>query len=270
MEFGEDDILDVDMLVVSAGIRPRDELGKNCGLEVGVRGGIVVNNKMQTSDENIYAIGEIALYSQMIYGLVAPGYDMASVAVDQIVGKTESLMPDDIDMSTKLKLIGVDVASFGEPFMPAAKGHSVIFENKTQHLYKRINVSLDGKSLLGGILVGDASDYNMLHQVYLNGMAIPEDPSQLILPASEGGSSFGSVLDLPDIAQVCSCESVSKGDICCSITEGESNNLGDVVTKTKATTGCGGCKPMVVDLVNETLKSLGKEVKETIRVRLLY
>jgi nitrite reductase (NADH) large subunit len=264
MEFGEDDILDVDMLVVSAGIRPRDELGKNCGLEVGVRGGIVVNNKMQTSDENIYAIGEIALYSQMIYGLVAPGYDMASVAVDQIVGKTESLMPDDIDMSTKLKLIGVDVASFGEPFMPAVKGHSVIFENKTQHLYKRINVSLDGKSLLGGILVGDASDYNMLHQVYLNGMAIPEDPSQLILPASEGGSSFGSVLDLPDIAQVCSCESVSKGDICCSITEGESNNLGDVVTKTKATTGCGGCKPMVVDLVNETLKSLGKEVKETI------
>jgi len=264
MEFGEDDILDVDMLVVSAGIRPRDELGKNCGLEVGVRGGIVVNNKMQTSDENIYAIGEIALYSQMIYGLVAPGYDMASVAVDQIVGKTESLMPDDIDMSTKLKLIGVDVASFGEPFMPAAKGHSVIFENKTQHLYKRINVSLDGKSLLGGILVGDASDYNMLHQVYLNGMAIPEDPSQLILPASEGGSSFGSVLDLPDIAQVCSCESVSKGDICCSITEGESNNLGDVVTKTKATTGCGGCKPMVVDLVNEILKSLGKEVKETI------
>ncbi|MDC1276924.1 nitrite reductase large subunit NirB [Algibacter sp.] len=264
MEFGEDDILDVDMLVVSAGIRPRDELGRNCGLEVGVRGGIVVNNKMQTSDENIYAIGEIALYSQMIYGLVAPGYDMASVAVDQIVGKTESLMPDDIDMSTKLKLIGVDVASFGEPFMPAAKGHSVIFENKTQHLYKRINVSLDGKSLLGGILVGDASDYNMLHQVYLNGMAIPEDPSQLILPASEGGSSFGSVLDLPDIAQVCSCESVSKGDICCSITEGESNNLGDVVNKTKATTGCGGCKPMVVDLVNETLKSLGKEVKETI------
>lgn len=264
MEFGEDDVLDVDMLVVSAGIRPRDELGKNCGLEVGVRGGIVVDNKMLTSDKHIYAIGEIALYNQMIYGLVAPGYDMAGVAVDQIIGKTENVMPDDIDMSTKLKLIGVDVASFGEPFMPASKGHSIIFENKTEYLYKRINVSLDGKSLLGGILVGDASDYNMLHQVYLNGMAIPEDPSQLILPASEGGSSFGSVLDLPDTAQVCSCESVTKGDICCSITDGESNNLGDVVAKTKATSGCGGCKPMVVDLVNETLKSLGKEVKETI------
>jgi len=264
MEFGEEDVLDVEMLVVSAGIRPRDELGVNCGLTMGARGGIVVNNKMQTSDEHIFAIGEVALYNEMIYGLVAPGYDMAGVAVNQIISKVACQMPDEIDMSTKLKLIGVDVASFGEPFMPASKGHSIIFENKTQHLYKRINISLDGKSLLGGILVGDASDYNMLHQVYLNGMKIPEDPSQLILPASEGGSSFGSVLDLPDTAQVCSCESISKGDICSSITEGGCNNLGDVIDKTKATTGCGGCKPMVTDLINETLKSLGKEVKETI------
>ena len=264
LEFGEDDVLHVDMLVISAGIRPRDELGKTAGLEMGVRGGITVNNKMQTSDPAIFAIGEVALYNQMIYGLVAPGYDMAGVAVNQIIGNTTVLMPEDIDMSTKLKLIGVDVASFGEPFMPASKGHSIIFENKTQHLYKRINVSLDGKSLLGGILIGDASDYNMLHQIYLNGMKIPEDASKLILPVSEGGASFGSVLDLPDSAQVCSCESVSKGDICCSITDGDCANLSDVISKTKVTTGCGGCKPMVTDLVNETLKSLGKEVKETI------
>ena len=263
MEFGEDDILDVDMLVISAGIRPRDELGKTSGLEMGVRGGIVVDNKMKTSDDSIFAIGEVALYNQMIYGLVAPGYDMAGIAVDQILGE-ENLMADQIDMSTKLKLIGVDVASFGEPFMPASKGHSVIFENKTQHLYKRINVSLDGKKLLGGILIGDASDYNMLHQVFLNEMAIPEDAAQLILPASDGGSSFGSVLDLPDTAQVCSCESLTKGTICGSITEEGCNNLSEVIAQTKATTGCGGCKPMVVDLVNETLKSLGKEVKETV------
>ncbi|MEP3837614.1 MAG: nitrite reductase large subunit NirB [Algibacter sp.] len=262
LEFGEDDLLDVDMLIVSAGIRPRDELGKNCGLEVGVRGGIVVDNKMQTSDENIYAIGEIALYNQMIYGLVAPGYDMAGVAVEQIIGKTEELMPADIDMSTKLKLIGVDVASFGEPFMPASKGHSIIFENKTQHLYKRINVSHDGKKLLGGILVGDASTYNMLHQIYLNGMAIPEDPSQLILPASDGASSFGDVTDLPDEAQVCSCESVTKGQICSSIENGEATDIAGVVSCTKAGTGCGGCKPMVADLTNATLKALGIEVKE--------
>jgi nitrite reductase (NADH) large subunit len=264
MEFGEDDVLDVEMLVVSAGIRPRDELGKTAGLEMGVRGGIVVNNKMQTSDENIYAIGEVALYNQMIYGLVAPGYEMASIAVDQILGKEEALMPASIDMSTKLKLIGVDVASFGEPFMPASKGHSIIFENKTKHLYKRINVSHDGKSLLGGILVGDASDYNMLHQVYLNGMKIPEDPSQLILPRSEGAASFGEVMDLPDTAQVCSCENVTKGQICGVIENGEAKDLADVVSSTKAGTGCGGCKPMVKDITTAKLKSLGIEVKDAV------
>ncbi|WP_298474064.1 nitrite reductase large subunit NirB [uncultured Maribacter sp.] len=262
MEFGEDDILDVEMLVVSAGIRPRDELGKTCDLEMGVRGGIVVNNQMQTSDESIYAIGEVALYNQMIYGLVAPGYDMAEVAASQILGDTNSLMASTIDMSTKLKLIGVDVASFGEPFMPASKGHSVIFENKTQHLYKRINVSLDGKKLLGGILVGDASDYSMLHQMFLNEMAIPEDPAQLILPAGDGGASFGDVMDLPDEAQVCSCESVTKGQICGAIESGEATDLAGVVSCTKAGTGCGGCKPMVKDLTEATLKSLGIEVKE--------
>lgn len=264
MEFGEDDMLDVDMLVVSAGIRPRDELARACGLEVGVRGGVIVDNTMKTSDDAIYAIGEIALYNQMIYGLVAPGYDMADIAVQQILGNVDKVMPSDIDMSTKLKLIGVDVASFGEPFMPATKGHSIIFENKTQHLYKRINVSHDGKKLLGGILVGDAADYSMLHQVYLNGMAIPEDPAQLILPTSEGGALLGDVMDLPDEAQICSCESVTKGQICGVIESGDAKDLGDVVSCTKAGTGCGGCKPMVADLTNATLKSLGIEVKDSI------
>ena len=266
MEFGEDAQLNVDMLVISAGIRPRDELGKTCNLDMGVRGGIVVNNKMQTSDPTIYAIGEVALYNQMIYGLVAPGYEMADVAVNQILGSTETLMSAEIDMSTKLKLIGVDVASFGEPFMPPEKGHSILFENKTKSLYKRVNVSHDGKTLLGGILVGDASDYNMLHQIYLNGMTLPDNVEDLILgPRGEGGGSpFGSAMDLPDTAQICSCENVTKGQICNAITEDNHDNLADVISRTKASSSCGGCKPMVADLVNQTLKSLGKEVKDTI------
>lgn len=265
MQFGEDDKLDVEMLIVSAGIRPRDELAKTCDLKTGTRGGIWVNNKMQTSNEHIYAIGECALFNNMIYGLVAPGYDMAHVAVHQILGETDVLMQDEIDMSTKLKLIGVDVASFGEPFMPVEKGYSVIFENKTKSTYKRINVSLDRKKLLGGILVGDAADYNMLHQIYLNGLPIPEDPEELIVGSrGQNSSAFGSVLDLPDEAQVCSCESISKGAICTAITEGGCSSLSDVIDATKVTTGCGGCKPMVKDLVNETLKSLGQEVKQVI------
>ncbi|MDT0620360.1 nitrite reductase large subunit NirB [Croceitalea vernalis] len=264
MEFGEDDTLKVDMLIISAGIRPRDELGKSAGLEMGTRGGIVVNNKMETSDPNIFAIGEVALYNHMIYGLVAPGYEMAQVTVDQILGKNDTVMPADIDMSTKLKLIGVDVASFGTPFMPVEQGHSIIFENKTENLYKRINVSHDGKKLLGGILVGNADDYNMLHQMYINGMKIPDNPAQLILPSSEGAASFGDVMDLPNEAQICSCESVSKGQICEVIENGAAKDLADVVSCTKAGTGCGGCKPMVKDLTEATLKSLGIEVKDTI------
>lgn len=265
MEFGEYDKIDVEMLVVSAGIRPRDELGSTCGLKMGTRGGIVVDNKMQTSDPSIFAIGEVALYNEMIYGLVAPGYEMADVAVHQILGNDEVLMSADIDMSTKLKLIGVDVASFGEPFMPVEKGYSILFENKTKDLYKRINVSHDGKKLLGGILIGDVSDYNMFHQIYLNGLPIPKDAEELIIGSRGAGeSSVGSVLDIPDVAQVCSCESVTKGAICSSISEGGCSSLSDVISATKVTTGCGGCKPMVVDLVNETLKSIGKEVKETI------
>ncbi|MBM1107744.1 nitrite reductase large subunit [Aurantibacter crassamenti] len=262
MEFGEDDMLEVDMLVISAGIRPRDELGKSSGLLMGTRGGIIVNNKMQTSDPDILAIGEVALYNQMIYGLVAPGYEMAQVAVDQILGKTDSLMAAEIDMSTKLKLIGVDVASFGTPFMPSDRGHSIIFENKTESLYKRINVSHDGKKLLGGILVGDADDYNMLLQMYQNEMPLPENPEALIIGGrNEGGSSFGSVMDLPDTAVVCSCEAVTKGAICCSVLEDGNESLKAVAKATKAATGCGGCKPMVNDLITESLKSLGKTVK---------
>lgn len=265
MEFGEDDILNVDMLVISAGIRPRDELGKSAELEMGTRGGIIVNNKMETSDPNILAIGEVALYNQMIYGLVAPGYEMAQVAVGQILGKEEVVMAAEIDMSTKLKLIGVDVASFGVPFMPADKGHSIIFENKTESLYKRINVTHDGKKLLGGILVGDADDYNMLLQMYQNEMPLPENPEALIIGSRGGGeSSFGSAMDLPDTAVVCSCEAVTKGAICCSVLEAGNETLKAVAKATKATSGCGGCKPMVADLLKESLKTLGKTVKESI------
>jgi len=271
MEFGEDDILDVEMLVISAGIRPRDELGKGSGLEVGNRGGIIVNNKMKTSDPNIMAIGEVALYNQMIYGLVAPGYEMAQVAVDQILGKTDSAMAEVIDMSTKLKLIGVDVASFGTPFMPSEKGHSIIFENKTESLYKRINISRDGKRLLGGILVGDANDYNMLFQLYQNNMSLPEHPETLIIGSrGDENNPLGNVMDLPDTAVVCSCEAVSKSSICSAVLEDGYESVKSIAKATKATMGCGGCKPMVMDLVTESLKTLGKMVKTQICEHFAY
>jgi len=264
MMFANDELLKVDMLVISAGIKPRDELARVSGLVVGERGGVLVNNTMQTSDPFIYAIGEVALYNQMIYGLVAPGYEMADVAAEQILGGDKT-MRETIDMSTQLKLIGVEVASFGDPFIENDDVVAIVFENKFSGIYKRINVTKDGKTLLGGILVGDSSDYNGLFQIYSNAMALPPNPEDLIL-GSRGGesSSMGSAMDLPDTAVICSCENVTKGSICCSITDGTCESLSDVVKLTKATSGCGGCKPMVVDLVKAAQKSIGKEVKESI------
>jgi nitrite reductase (NADH) large subunit len=174
-------------------------------------------------------------------------------------------MRETIDMSTQLKLIGVEVASFGDPFIENENVTAIVYENKFNGIYKRINVTKDGKTLLGGILVGDSSDYNALFQIYSNAMALPKNPEDLIL-GSRGGetSTFGSTMDLPDSAIICSCENVTKGAICCSIIDETCSSLSDVVKLTKATTGCGGCKPMVVDLVKATQKSIGKEVKDVI------
>lgn len=264
LEFADGESLEVGMLVISAGIRPRDELAKQCGLEMGPKGGIVVDEKMRSSDPNIYAIGEVALYQNQIYGLVAPGYEMAEIAAKQILGEDKT-MRGEIDMSTKLKLIGVDVASFGDCFGLREPHLPIVFCDALEGIYKRINISQDGKRLIGGMLVGDASDYNMLLQITQNGMALPPNPEDLILGSrGEGSKVLGSVIDLPDSAIICSCENVSKGGIIEAITNQACETVKDIAQVNKACTGCGGCKPMVKDLLKETLKSLGKEIKEVI------
>ena len=264
LEFTDGDSLDVDMLVISAGIRPRDEVAKSSGLDIGPRGGIMVNDQLQTSDENIYAIGECALHNGMIYGLVAPGYEMADIVVGELMGGSDKSF-NDCDMSTKLKLIGVDVASFGDCFGEAEGCKEIVFEDKIAQTYKRVNISADGKKLLGGILVGDAESYNMLHQTAINELPIPESPEELILGArgGEGGASLG-VENLPEEALICSCEAVTKGDICSAIVEGDLENVAAVKKCTKAGTGCGGCMPMVTDLFNHTLQSMGKTIKKVV------
>ncbi|MEM9985391.1 MAG: nitrite reductase large subunit NirB, partial [Bacteroidota bacterium] len=269
LQFKDESELALDMLVISAGIRPRDELARKADLAVGPRGGIVVNQYMQSSDPSIYVIGEAALYQEKIYGLVAPGYEMAEVALAHLLGQDRT-MPSEVDMSAKLKLIGVDVASFGQALIEGEGTKQIAFEDKNKGVYKRINLSADGQLLLGGILVGDADDYNMLLQICKNGLALPPNPEDLILGARGGESVGGSVMDLPDEAVVCSCENVTKGHICDAITSGTCQDLKGVAKHCKATTGCGGCKPMVVDLVNETLKSLGKTVKPSICAHFPY
>ncbi|HMR84818.1 MAG TPA: FAD-dependent oxidoreductase, partial [Niabella sp.] len=239
MIFTDGSILSTDMLIISAGIKPRDELARACGLPVGPRGGIVVNDEMCTSDSSVFAIGECALHHSMIYGLVAPGYEMADVAASRLAG-TQKLFHG-FDLSTKLKLIGVDVASFGDPFIAGEEAKTIVFRDNHRGIYKRINFSNDGKELLGGILVGDADAYNMLLQVCKNKMALPPDPMDLIIKPKEGGGDTGAgVLALPDDALICSCEGVTKLDICNAVTQQGCETVDAIKKCTKAATGCGG------------------------------
>ncbi|MBK1831315.1 nitrite reductase large subunit [Verrucomicrobiaceae bacterium R5-34] len=254
MEFSDDSKLPVDMIIVSAGIRPRDELAKEAGLEVGERGGIQVNSLLLTSDPHIFAIGECALYEGMIYGLVAPGYQMADAVSDLLLGKEASF--EGADMSTKLKLIGTDVASFGAIEAPADSGaREIVINDPHSKLYKKLVVSADGKTLLGGILVGDASAYGGLLQIYQNGLVMPPEPIQLILPASDASAAMGAH-DIPSDAQICSCESVTKGDLCDAIDNG-CGSIGELKACTKAGTGCGGCVPLMTDIFKAKMKENG-------------
>jgi nitrite reductase (NADH) large subunit len=264
LTFTDGTVLDTEMLVISCGIVSRTELATKAGLEVGQRGGFKVNEQLQTNDESIYAIGEAASFNDMIYGLVAPGYDMADTVVNQIIGRDEKKFTG-ADMSTKLKLIGTDVGSFGDALGETSNCIPIIFEDKNAGIYKRVNLSADKKTLLGGILVGDASQYSMLLQTVQNGLALPPNPEDLILGARGGESGGGNaILDLPDSAQICSCENVSKEAIVNAIKEKGCEDVAAVRTCTKAGTGCGACSPMVADLFTATLKSMGRSVRKVI------
>jgi nitrite reductase (NADH) large subunit len=264
LDFNDGTHLKADLLVISAGIKPRDEVAAKCGLEVGPRGGIVTNDFLQTNEEDIYAIGECALYREMIYGLVAPGYEMADVVATHILGGEKQFSP--FDMSTKLKLMGVDVASYGDCFIADGPDcQTIVFEDKQKGVYKRMNISKDGKTLLGGILVGEAESYNMLLQTSKNKMVLPPHPEDLMLGARGGSEEGGSgVANLPDDALICSCEAVTKGQIANAIKDGIAVDFAGVKACCKAGTGCGGCVPMVKDIINETKKSMGIVVRNII------
>lgn len=265
LRFADDTTLDADMVIISAGIKPRDELARQCGLTVGPRGGIVVNDHLQTSDPNIFAIGECALHDGMIYGLVAPGYDMAEIVAGQCLAVNTKTFTG-FDMSTKLKLIGVDVASFGDPFCEQTPHRTLVFADKLAGVYKRLNITEDGKHLLGGILVGEADTYNLLLQTSKNRMVLPPTPEDLLMPPRKGDVAPASsgVTALPDDALICSCEGVSKGHICSAVTEQDATDVVAIKKCTKAGTGCGGCIPMLNDLITETLKAQGKIVRKVL------
>ncbi|ATY09725.1 nitrite reductase large subunit [Amycolatopsis sp. AA4] len=236
--------LDVDLVVFSAGVRPRDDLARESGLDVGERGGVLVDATCRTSDSAIYAIGECAAVEGRVYGIVAPGYAMAEVVAAQLTGTTASF--PEPDTATKLKLMGVDVASFGDAHAATEGALEVAVNDAVAGTYKKLVVTDDGKTLLGGVLVGDAAEYNTLRA--LVGRPLPADPGALLAPAG-GGAAVG-VDALPDEAQVCSCNGVSKGALTRAINEDGCDSVGKLKACTRAGTSCGSCVPMLAKLLN--------------------
>lgn len=260
MNFAEGEPLETDLVLFSAGIRPRDELARTAGIAVGERGGIVIDDQCRTSDPAILAIGECALWNGQVFGLVGPGYAMADVAVKQLTQGDGAAAFTGADMSTKLKLLGVEVGSIGDAHArtPGAQTYASI--NEPDATYKRL-VVLDDK-LIGAVLVGDTADYDTLLQYALNGLDLPEHPDSLIAPAGDGPPALGPDA-LPETATICSCHNVTKGGIIEAI-DGGCANLGDIKGTTKASTGCGGCAALLKSTVDCELAKRGMEVNTDI------
>ncbi|WP_286270251.1 nitrite reductase large subunit NirB [Thalassotalea hakodatensis] len=266
--FSDETVLETDMILFSAGIRPHDQLARDCLLTVGERGGVTINHHCQTSDPDIYAIGECALFNQMIYGLVAPGYSMAKTAAQHILALPDASQFSGADMSTKLKLMSVDVGSIGDAHAKTEGAQCYTYVNQPAGIYKKIVVSEDHQSLLGAVLIGDTNEYDTLLQYKLNDISLPESPETLILPMAENKPTLGADA-LPDTATICSCLNVTKGDITQAIDQG-SCTVADVKSCTKASSGCGGCAALLKSVVDSELESRGVEVKKDICQHFAY
>jgi len=246
---GKED-LRTDVVVFSAGIRPQDALARAAGLDLAERGGILVDPQCRTSAPHVWAIGECAAPGGRMYGLVAPGYAMAETVLDAMLGGAGTFTG--FDMSTKLKLMGVDVASFGDAFGVTEGALEVSYTDALTGVYKKLVVTPDGKRLLGGILVGDASAYGVLRSLTVSGTGLTQDPHDLLLPA---GRAPAADIGLPDDAQVCSCNDVTKAQIVQAAAGGGSTRAGST---------CGSCKVLTKKIIEDYFESQGQVIDRSL------
>jgi nitrite reductase (NADH) large subunit len=256
LAFSDGSELRADMVVFSAGIRPRDDLARASGLSIGERGGIVIDDGCVTSDPNVYAIGECALHDGKIYGLVAPGYSMAKVLARRLAGEEVSFTG--ADLSTKLKLLGVDVASFGDAKGTTPNARAVSLTDNVRGTYKKLTISDDGTRVLGGLLVGDSSAYNDLLDMTMSGTVLTVPPETLIVPALPGAPVAASANAL-----ICSCENV-RSEVLVQAVHGGVCDVAGLKSCTGAGTGCGGCVPALHDLLGREMASMGLAVDKSL------
>jgi len=251
----DDRELHSDLVVFAIGITPRDELARAAGLTIGARGGIVIDDTCSSSVEGIWAIGEVACYDGACVGLVAPANAMAEVAANRVLGGDAVFAG--VDDATKLKLSGVEVASFGDALATTPHALEVVYADPARGLYQKIVVTDDATTLLGGIFVGDAAPYPALRP--LLGKALGAEPAAFL--SSAGGEAPS--LELPDDAQLCSCNNVSVGAVRAAVRgdhDEACHELGALKACTRAGIQCGSCVPLVKKILDTELAKAGVEV----------
>ncbi len=236
--------LPCDLVVIAAGVRPNVALAKQSGLAT--ERGIVVRDDLSTlNDPDVYAIGDCAQHRARTYGLVAPGWEQARVLADRLTGRDANASYQGSAVSTKLKVMGVDVAAMGEKEAAQPEDEVVLYSEPTRGIYKKLIIR-QGR-LAGAILLGDGMTAPQVFQAFERGAPVPENRAELLFPFV-GGEKPTGVADLPDSARVCDCNGVSKGTIVTAINSGR-REMPALCAATRAGTGCGGCKPQIQALL---------------------
>lgn len=234
-----------DMVVISAGIVPNSEIGAQCGLTV--KRGIVVDDQMRSIDDpDVFVVGECAEHNGRLYGLVAPLWDQAQVIADVITGKNTRAAYKGSKLATKLKVMGVDLASMGITEPRDEHDEVLHFAEPKKGIYKKLIIRDD--ILVGAILLGDTSKAAPLMQSFDRELPLPDERVSLLFDLGEAATQT-TMIEMPDSAQICNCNGVSKGAIRKCI-EGGKRSLKMVMEATRAGTGCGSCKKLVEEVVN--------------------
>jgi nitrite reductase (NADH) large subunit len=249
-----------DLVVFAIGISPRDEVAAAAAIEIAPRGGIVVDEACRSSDSRVWAIGEVASVNGRCFGLVAPANAMAEVVADRLLGGDAVLGA--VDESTKLKLAGVEVASFGDATAQAEEALEVVYADPARGLYQKVVVSDDARTLLGGIFVGDAAPYTSLRP--LLGRELGAEPAAYL--SVSGAEPAGD--ELPDDALLCSCNGVSIGDVRGAVHGSEHaegcHTVPELKACTNAGTQCGSCVPLLKKTLEQELERSGLEVSHAL------
>ncbi len=243
--------LPADLVVMAVGIRPNAGWAKEAGLEIGR--GIVIDVGLQTSDPNVFSVGECAEFDGQTFGLVAPLYQMASVLAARLAGDaTAEFQPS--ATATKLKVTGIELFSAGD-FADSADREEIVLRDAGRGIYKRLVLQDD--KVIGIVMYGDTSDGAWFFDLLKNATDISEFRETLIFgPAFAGGAPMdptAAVAALPDEAEICGCNGICKGRITGAISELGLTSLDDVRAHTKASASCGTCTGLVEQLLRLSL-----------------